>query len=84
MGRFYRLLFENIMLLYAGASVRYLYQKYIRKKNMGFNDVLRGISAPTTKIDERYNVENEFANRAYGCGFMCIIIIVIVIISRIL
>lgn len=51
---------------------------------MGFNDVLRGISAPTTKIDERYNVENEFANRAYGCGFMCIIIIVIVIISRIL
>ena len=71
------------MLLYTGASLRYLYQKYIRKKNTDFNDVLRGISCPTTKKDEIYNVENEFANRAYGCGFICIIIIIVVIISRV-
>ena len=79
MGTLFKLLFGNMIVLYTGVSVRYLYLRYIRRKKVTFSELKNGITNPKANQDKMDNVNNEFANRAYGCVTLCILIIIIVI-----
>ena len=82
MGSLFKLIFGNIIVLFTGVSVRYLYLRFIGRKKVTFSELKNGISNPKANQDEMDNVNNEFANRAYGCGFLMFAILVIVLLSR--
>ena len=83
MGSLFKQIFGNIIVLFTGVSVRYLYLRFIRRKKVTFSELKNGISNPKANQYEMENVNNEFANRAYGCGFLMFAILVIVLLSRI-
>lgn len=82
MGTLFKLFFENMIVLYTGVSVRYLYLRFIRRKKVTYSELKNGISNKANQ-DDMENVNNEFANRAYGCGFLMFVVLVIVLLSRI-
>ena len=82
MGTLFKLFFENMIVLYTGVSVRYLYLRFIRRKKVTYSELKNGISNKANQ-DDMENVNNEFANRAHGCGFLMFVVLVIVLLSRI-
>ena len=71
-----------MIVLHTGISVRYLYLRFIRRKKVTYSELKNGISNKANQ-DNMENVNNEFANRAYGCGFLMFVVLVIVLLSRI-
>ena len=71
-----------MIFLHTGISVRYLYLRFIRRKKVTYSELKNGISNKANQ-DDMENVNNEFANRAYGCGFLMFVVLVIVLLSRI-
>ena len=82
METLFKLFFGNMIVLLTGISVRYLYLRFIRRKKVTFSELKNGISNKANQ-DDMENVNNEFANRAYGCGFLMFVVLVIVLLSRI-
>ena len=82
METLFKLFFGNMIVLHAGVSVRYLYLRFIRRKKFTYSELKNGISNKANQ-DDMENVNNEFANRAYGCGFLMFVVLVIVLLSRI-
>ena len=82
MGTLFKLFFGNMIVLHTGISVRYLYLRFIRRKKVTYSELKNGISNKANQ-DDMENVNNEFANRAYGCGFLMFVVLVIVLLSRI-
>ena len=82
MGTLFKLFFENMIVLHTGISVRYLYLRFIRRKKVTYSELKNGISNKANQ-DDMENVNNEFANSAYGCGFLMFVVLVIVLLSRI-
>jgi hypothetical protein len=70
-----------MIVLHTGISVRYLYLRFIRRKKVTYSELKNGISNKANQ-DDMENVNNEFANRAYGCGFLMFVVLVIVLLSR--
>lgn len=70
-----------MIVLLTGISVRYLYLRFIRRKKVTYSELKNGISNKANQ-DDMENVNNEFANRAYGCGFLMFVVLVIVLLSR--
>ena len=81
METLFKLFFGNMIVLHTGISVRYLYLRFIRRKKVTYSELKNGISNKANQ-DDMENVNNEFANRAYGCGFLMFSILVIVLLSR--
>lgn len=51
-------LFQNILALYIGGSIRYIYLRFIcRKRDLSYNRVLHGITNAKTKEADTYNVK---------------------------
>lgn len=71
-----------MIVLHTGISVRYLYLRFIRRKKVTYSELKNGISNKANQ-DDMENLNNEFANRAYGCGFLMFVVLVIVLLSRI-
>ena len=71
-----------MIVLHTGISVRYLYLRFIRRKKVTYSELKNGISNKANQ-DDMENVNNEFVNRAYGCGFLMFVVLVIVLLSRI-
>ena len=71
-----------MIVLHTGISVRYLYLRKKKKKKVTYSELKNGISNKANQ-DDMENVNNEFANRAYGCGFLMFVVLVIVLLSRI-
>lgn len=71
-----------MIVLHTGISVRYLYLRFIRRKKVTYSELKNGISNKANQ-DDMENVNNEFANRTYGCGFLMFVVLVIVLLSRI-
>ena len=71
-----------MIVLHTGISVRYLYLRFILRKKVTDSELKNGISNKANQ-DDMENVNNEFANRAYGCGFLMFVVLVIVLLSRI-
>ncbi len=68
-------LFRNLLELYLGTFIRFVYLRYIRRKDVRFKELLH----PTQegKIDKDNELDiftNEMANRSYGCIFLIIIV----------
>ena len=82
MGTLFQLFLGNMIVLHTGISVRYLYLRFIRRKKVTYSELKNGISNKANQ-DDMENVNNEFANRAYGCGFLMFVVLVIVLLSRI-
>lgn len=82
METLFKLFFGNMIVLHTGISVRYLYLRFIRRKKVTYSELKNGISNKTNQ-DDMENVNNEFANRAYGCGFLMFVVLVIVLLSKI-
>ena len=80
MGTLFKLFFGNMIVLHTGISVRYLYLRFIRRKKVTYSELKNGISNKANQ-DDMENVNNEFANRAYGCGFLMFVVLVIVLLS---
>ncbi len=81
METLFKLFFGNMIVFHTGISVRYLYLRFIRRKKVTYSELKNGISNKANQ-DDMENVNNEFANRAYGCGFLMFTILVIVLLSR--
>ena len=81
METLFKLFFGNMRVLHTGISVRYLYLRFIRRKKVTYSELKNGISNKANQ-DDMENVNNEFANRAYGCGFLMFVVLVIVLLSR--
>ena len=82
METLFKLFFGNMIVLHTGISVRYLYLRFIRRKKVTYSELKNGISNKANQ-DDMENVNNEFANRAYGCGFLMFVVLVIILLSRI-
>ena len=82
METLFKLFFGNMIVLHTGISVRYLYLRFIRRKKVTYSELKNGISNKANQ-DDMDHVNNEFANRAYGCGFLMFVVLVIVLLSRI-
>ena len=80
METLFKLFFGNMIVLLTGISVRYLYLRFIRRKKVTYSELKNGISNKANQ-DDMENVNNEFANRAYGCGFLMFVVLVIVLLS---
>jgi len=80
METLFKLFFGNMIVLYTGVSVRYLYLRFIRRKKVTYSELKNGISNKANQ-DDMENVNNEFANRAYGCGFLMFVVLVIFLLS---
>ena len=68
-------LFRNLLELYFGTFIRFVYLRYIRRKDVRFKELLH--PAQEGKIDKDNELDiftNEMANRSYGCIFLMIIV----------
>ena len=68
-------LFRNLLELYFGTFIRFVYLRYIRRKDVRFKELLH--PAQEGKIDKDNELDiftNEIANRSYGCIFLIIIV----------
>ena len=76
-------LFRNLLELYLGTFIRFVYLRYIRRKDVRFKELLH--PAQEGKIDKDNELDiftNEMANRSYGCIFLIIIVAIIVYFLR--
>ena len=68
-------LFRNLLVLYLGTFIRFVFLRYIRRKDVRFKELLH--PAQEGKIDKDNGLDiftNEMANRSYGCFFLIIIV----------
>lgn len=68
------LLLNNILILYLGALLRYIYVNKIKRKNIEFDFILHGFNNPKTKSEEMFNIQNSLNNRL--CAFVFTILLV--------
>lgn len=77
------LIFKNLLILYVGVGLRYLYYKLFKKNNyIKYSQLLYGIKNPKTKDEEIQNKKNEFINRLYSIFTLSLIVLVIAIIQK--
>ena len=60
------LLLRNLLILYLGVSLRFLFYKIIKRRDVDFQRLLHGIKCPKNKNDEIFNYKNDFTNRLYA------------------
>jgi len=58
---------QNILAVYIGGTLRFLYHLYhrviCRDKNVSYNGILHGIPNAKTKKQDTFNIKNEMKNR---------------------
>lgn len=69
-------IFKNLLALYIGGSLRFVYLRYIRRNKMvTYSKVLHGIPNAKTKKDDTYNIKNEMKNRLTTLLFLVVLIL---------
>ena len=68
------LLLRNLLILYLGVSLRFLFYKIIKRRDVDFQRLLHGIKCPKNK--------NDFTNRLYAIIFIISIVIIIGLIQK--
>ena len=76
------LLLRNLLILYLGVSLRFLFYKIIKRRDVDFQRLLHGIKCPKNKNDEIFNYKNDFSNRLYAIIFIISIVIIIGLIQK--
>lgn len=69
----------NSFILYVGTSLRFLFLRYVCRKDVHFKQLLHG--KKDVKANDLYNFDNEMANRSWGCGFLFFVIGVIILLQ---
>lgn len=69
----------NSFTTYLEASLRYLFLRYVQRKDVQFKRLLQGKKA--VKANDLYNFDNEVANKSWGCGFYLLVVIVLGVLS---
>lgn len=69
------LLFRNLLVLYLGTFIRFVYLRFIKMKDVRFKELLDPVKESKIKKDDEMDIfTNEMANRSYGCIFLMIIV----------
>ena len=69
------LLFRNLLVLYLGTFIRFVYLRFIKRKDVLFKELLDLVKESKIKKDDEMDIfTNEMANRSYGCIFLMIIV----------
>ena len=69
------LLFRNLLVLYLGTFIRFVYLRFIKRKDVRFKELLDLVKEGKIKKDDEMDIfTNEMANRSYGCIFLMIIV----------
>ena len=69
------LLFRNLLVLYLGTFIRFVYLRFIKRKDVRFKELLDLVKESKIKKDDEMDIfTNEMANRSYGCIFLMIIV----------
>ena len=69
------LLFRNLLVLYLGTFIRFVYLRFIKRKDVRFKELLDPVKESKIKKDDEMDIfTNEMANRSYGCIFLMIIV----------
>lgn len=69
------LLFRNLLVLYLGTFIRFVYLRFIKRKDVRFKELLGPVKESKIKKDDEMDIfTNEMANRSYGCIFLMIIV----------
>ena len=72
-------LFRNLLELYLGTFIRFVYLRYIRRKDVRFKEMLHPVQEGKIDKDNELDIfTNEMANRSYGCIFLIIIVAITV------
>ena len=68
-------LFRNLLELYLGTFIRFVYLRFIKRKDVRFEELLDPVKESKIKKDDEMDIfTNEMANRSYGCIFLMIIV----------
>jgi len=68
-------LFRNLQVLYLGTFIRFVYLRFIKRKEVRFKELLDLVKESKIKKDDEMDIfTNEMANRSYGCIFLMIIV----------
>lgn len=69
------LLFRNLLVLYLGTFIRFVYLRFIKRKDVRFKELLDPVKESKIKKDDEMDIfTNEMANQSYGCIFLMIIV----------
>lgn len=69
-------IFKDMLAMYVGGSIRYLYLRFIRRKRgVSYRMVLHGIANAKTKEADTYNIKNEMKNRLTTLVFLIVLIL---------
>ena len=74
MQELFRYYLSNIIILRLGTGLRYLWLRFIRHRKISYRTLYEG----SQKATELSNFENETPNRAWGCGFILVVIFLII------
>ena len=68
-------LFRNLLVLYLGTFIRFVYLRFIKRKQVRFKELLDLVKESKIRKDDEMDIfTNEMANRSYGCIFLMIIV----------
>lgn len=77
---FLELIGKNLLALYIGGSLRFVWLRYIRRdKTATYAKVLHGIPNPKTKQDDTFNLQNEMKNRLTAVLFFVALILLFIL-----
>ena len=66
---------RNLLILYLGTFIRFVYLRFIKRKDVLFKELLDLVKEGKIKKDDEMDIfTNEMANRSYGCIFLIIIV----------
>ncbi len=66
---------RNLLILYLGTFIRFVYLRFIKRKDVRFKELLDPVKESKIKKDDEMDIfTNEMANRSYGCIFLMIIV----------
>lgn len=77
METIFEYIFQNLLLLHLGTRLRFIWLRYIRRKDVSYSSLSEG-----SKKNELQQFENEMANRLCGCGFLVFVVLLIVLLQR--
>ncbi|MDR0824196.1 MAG: hypothetical protein LBN74_03825 [Prevotella sp.] len=81
--RILSIIFASFFILYFGTFLRYLYKKYFKKEEgITFNKLLFNGKRSKNKEYEFEDFENDMSNKAWGCSFLIILILLLVFLSK--
>lgn len=82
MQELFRYYLSNIIILRLGTGLRYLWLRFVRRRKISYRTLYEG--KKSQKTTELSDFENDMSNRTWGCGFILIVVFLIMLLSKFL